>query len=459
MSEQKIFIGHRLKRLRANLGLSQVAMAQGLDISASYLNLIERNQRPLTVQLMMRLSSVYNIAPDALSGDSSGTISALKTVFADRLLEGELPSYEELFEIADAAPNVANGILKLHEGYRRCLDQLSELNQHLAQSNPSDVTRAGSITERVHNEMADRPNYYAPIEQASAALYEQLNIDQGMWGALQTHLLQQHHIRVQFLPNDVMPDHIRRFDKHSMRLFLSDRLSWPERQFELAKQVAQLELQQAIHDSARRLPLSQDVAQDYARQCLVSYAALALLLPYQRFFQTAQRLKFDLLTLSDRFGLKPRLIARRFSTLADTKMAGPAWFLIETNAAAQALLYLSAKRFDKHSLNHDCARLNLFRALRRAGELQCDLIETESNQRFASLAYFDGHRASLLFLAQDQLEQTVYADLASREPIKTGVNCRLCERAHCEFRSAAPLIHPPSLQDHQRSVAPFDFDS
>ena len=59
MAEQKIFAGPRIRRIRIGKGLTQSAMAEGLGISPSYLNLIERNQRPLTVQLLLRLASVY----------------------------------------------------------------------------------------------------------------------------------------------------------------------------------------------------------------------------------------------------------------------------------------------------------------------------------------------------------------------------------------------------------------
>ena len=54
MAEQKIFAGPRIRRIRNGKGLTQTAMAEGLGISPSYLNLIERNQRPLTVQLILQ---------------------------------------------------------------------------------------------------------------------------------------------------------------------------------------------------------------------------------------------------------------------------------------------------------------------------------------------------------------------------------------------------------------------
>jgi hypothetical protein len=40
----KLFLGHRVRRLRREHELSQTDMAQCLDISPSYLNHLERNQ-------------------------------------------------------------------------------------------------------------------------------------------------------------------------------------------------------------------------------------------------------------------------------------------------------------------------------------------------------------------------------------------------------------------------------
>ena len=61
MNDQKIFAGPRVKKIRNSIGLSQTAMAHGLNISPSYLNLIERNQRPLTVQLILKFFKIYKI--------------------------------------------------------------------------------------------------------------------------------------------------------------------------------------------------------------------------------------------------------------------------------------------------------------------------------------------------------------------------------------------------------------
>ena len=58
---EKIILGHKIKRLRQDLNISQLEMAQELNISASYLNLIENNQRPITVNLLFKLGQLYTL--------------------------------------------------------------------------------------------------------------------------------------------------------------------------------------------------------------------------------------------------------------------------------------------------------------------------------------------------------------------------------------------------------------
>src|SRR3546814_11835195 len=59
MKDQKLFRGPRVRRLRRERAITQARMAEELGISTSYLNLIERNQRPVTAPLLIRLAEVY----------------------------------------------------------------------------------------------------------------------------------------------------------------------------------------------------------------------------------------------------------------------------------------------------------------------------------------------------------------------------------------------------------------
>ena len=75
MADTKLFAGHAVRRLRRQLGLSQAAMAEALGVSPSYLNLVERNQRPVSATVMLRLAQTYDFDPRRLAA-SAGPTSA-----------------------------------------------------------------------------------------------------------------------------------------------------------------------------------------------------------------------------------------------------------------------------------------------------------------------------------------------------------------------------------------------
>ena len=59
----KTFVGSRVRQLRSERGFSQAALAQMLDISASYLNQIEHDVRPLTVAVLLRITEGASQTP------------------------------------------------------------------------------------------------------------------------------------------------------------------------------------------------------------------------------------------------------------------------------------------------------------------------------------------------------------------------------------------------------------
>ena len=52
MSDKKLLIGPKVRRLRLDQQLTQAQMAADLEISPAYLNLIESNQRPVSAQVL-----------------------------------------------------------------------------------------------------------------------------------------------------------------------------------------------------------------------------------------------------------------------------------------------------------------------------------------------------------------------------------------------------------------------
>src|SRR5690349_10850794 len=115
---RKLFVGPRLKRLRRERNLSQARMAEELGLSPSYLNLMERNQRPITAQVLIRLAHAYSLDPrEFANDDDERAISELEEVFADPLFRNAPVSRLELRETISSAPTVVDAVGRLYRAY------------------------------------------------------------------------------------------------------------------------------------------------------------------------------------------------------------------------------------------------------------------------------------------------------------------------------------------------------
>src|ERR1700744_3497498 len=127
--ERKLFLGPRLRRMRRDMGLTQTRMAEDLGVSPSYLNYLERNQRPVTAQVLMRLAEAYDFDIRNLSSDQEAADARdLGEVFADPLFRDLSVARHEVAEVAESAPGVADAIVRLYRAYadRRRLAELGQ---------------------------------------------------------------------------------------------------------------------------------------------------------------------------------------------------------------------------------------------------------------------------------------------------------------------------------------------
>ena len=120
VAQRKLFLGARLRRLRRDRGLNQAAMAEEIGISASYLNHLERNQRPVTAGILLRLAEAFDIDMKAFASEGGEAAGAdqLTEIFSDSMLADLGVGRSELIELADNAPTVAEGITRLYTALR-----------------------------------------------------------------------------------------------------------------------------------------------------------------------------------------------------------------------------------------------------------------------------------------------------------------------------------------------------
>ena len=81
-------LGAKVRTLRRREGLTQSDLAAKLEISPSYLNLIEHNQRPLPAHLLLRVAQILHADLGTFTDDSSARLAAdLQEVFGDPLFQ------------------------------------------------------------------------------------------------------------------------------------------------------------------------------------------------------------------------------------------------------------------------------------------------------------------------------------------------------------------------------------
>ncbi|MFZ3178192.1 MAG: helix-turn-helix domain-containing protein, partial [Methylovirgula sp.] len=165
-SSRKIFAGARLKRLRRERQVTQARMAEELDVSASYLNLMERNQRPITVQVLIRLADVYGVDPrEFMEGDANQTIGEIEQLLTDPLMRDAGVPRTEVQDAAEHAPTLLSAMQRLYRAYVAAREASEaglradpDRTEAILRENPVDQVRAILHAQR---------NYFAELDQAA----------------------------------------------------------------------------------------------------------------------------------------------------------------------------------------------------------------------------------------------------------------------------------------------------
>jgi predicted transcriptional regulator len=425
----------------------------------------------LTVQLLLKLASVYKIDLEALQGEGTGTASQLKEVFSDPLLAGELPGDQEIIELAEAAPNASLGIAKLYRAYREQAMRLTDLAEILArEGHETSVAGARLPIDEVREKLENRPNFFARIEVAAEETVRSLDQGEGLQASLKTWLKAQHGITVRTLPVHAMPNLRRRFDRHSMRLFLSERLSPFDRVRELAMEAALLALPAEILAELEALSLSSDEARRIARFELARYAAHALMMPYGAFLSTAQKAAYDVDVLRSRFDVSFEQVANRLTSLARPGAAGLPFFMLELDHAGNMIRRAGAQGYPKARFGGLCPKLGIHAAFAQPGQILAEQVEMPDRSVFLTVsrtvegpqaAFGERLRRTAILLGCELplAAETVYAAAAMSPAsrVLAGTACRLCERQGCLARAEPPLTRPLGLDEMAAGLSAFDF--
>lgn len=447
MADTNLLAGPALRRLRKRESLTQAAMASVLDISPSYLNLIERNQRPLSAKVLVRVIERFDFDPRSLREDDAiGGIDGLIRRMTDKRFADLGIDREEVQEFLSAAPQVAAAFARLYDT-----------------GGGADRAEHEDAAAAARRAIERWQNHFADLDHAAEDLADELRLSRGeISAALSERLREKHQLSVRILPAEVMPGQVHRLDLHARQLQLSEMLPGAARRFQIARQVGALEMREAIETLVAGANLAATEARNILREHITDYLAGALLLPYRRFLRACEATGYDLAVLQRRFAVSFDQVAERLTTLGRVGERGLPFFTATIDRAGRMTHFTAGGSGVLYPL--DGARWPAwlpYAAFERPGTVLTQAVtfgegDAAARHWFIITRTVDGdgvmcagRRAVLLGIEARYAGDLAHArgvSLDRADAVPLGTPCGRCGRAECLTPAPARLASTPGLR-------------
>ncbi|GGG42765.1 Cro/Cl family transcriptional regulator [Caldovatus sediminis] len=457
-------IGRTVRRLRLERGLTQQALAARLGISASYLNLIEHDQRAVTAALLIKLTEALGVDLAALSGSAERQLEAgLREVLSDPLLGVEAVPEAEVAAAAASAPNLARAVLALYRAWRVAREDASGI------ALPSG-RRLLLPTEEARDFFHEHANHFPALEAAAEAIGRELGAAPAELNhAVAERLRRRHGLTVAVGP---LEGALRRYDPAARHLALAETLPRESRGFHMAFQLMLLEAREAVEAVLAPAAPSTPEAAALIRIGLLNYAAAALLMPYGAYLAAARALRHDVEALAARFGVSFEQACHRLSTLQREGARGVPFFFLRVDPAGNVDKRFSAAGFPFARFGGSCPKWIVHQAFATPGTLRVQVAALPDGAAFLCFARTVhgpaprwGEPAPVHVVAMGcdvaRAGEVVYADGLdlARAAVGIGLSCRLCDRPDCRSRAFPPLEHRLALDPAVEGAAPWRFEA
>ncbi|MFM9379003.1 acetate metabolism transcriptional regulator RamB [Gordonia sp. VNK21] len=467
----KTFVGSRLRQLRGERGLSQQAMAKTLGISASYLNQMEHDSRPLTASVLGRISEVYGIDIGFFDPhDDVRLIAELREALMEEDIEAAPGAAEaaEISAMVSGHRQIAESMVELHRRYRLVSEQLAAVT-----SGRGDPGMRGVISaphEEVRNYFYNRRNYIHELDVAAEELTSRMRMHSAdIRAGLLDRLEDRHGVRV-MRRVDLGDNVLHRFDPNTRLLEFSAALSPGQRSFRVASEIAFLEFGDLIDDLVAEGSFSDEDAVTLARQGLAGYFAAAAILPYSQFHGAAEDYRYDIERLSAFYSVSYETICHRLSTLQRPNLRGVPWTFVRIDRAGNMSKRQSATSFHFSASGGTCPLWNVYETFGSPGKILTQITEMPDGREYFWISRTVERRAARYGQSPKTFAigmgcelrhagRVIYSDGLEIGPqarvTPIGAGCRVCDRTNCAQRAFPPLGAALDIDEHRSTVSPY----
>jgi predicted transcriptional regulator/transcriptional regulator with XRE-family HTH domain len=449
-------IGLRISSKRRALGVSQAALARRAGISASYLNLIERNKRQVGGSLLIRLAEALELDIGELSGDAEHRLTAeVEEALADPLLGnvGVTPAHD----LVAQHPSAALAIARLHRAYQGAQADADDYSDRL-RTDPllaqllhrvlSGITAVRSSAE-ILNDVADldeterrrfveaiaretrgltevarglvgqfevdakarrlsplrelddlifdNDNYFPVLEEAAEELRRAIE-SEGPFGEATLVSLLARRFGITVTRSDSREVDAAGFPgqyhytAHSRTLWFQTSAARATRQFQLTRLFAELVASDSVERVLTVSELTSETSRRLAYRALGSYLAGAVVFPYREFLAQAEAAQYDVEALQQAYGASFEQVAHRLVTLRKPGEAGVPFAFLRSDPAGRLTKHFPLPGLPLPSAGHACPLWAIYDAFRTPERAVRQLAQFPDGSRYLFVARAQSRR-------------------------------------------------------------------
>ncbi|MEM6618967.1 MAG: short-chain fatty acyl-CoA regulator family protein [Pseudomonadota bacterium] len=440
----RTLVGTRIRERRRAQGMTQVALAGAVGISASYLNLIEHNKRGIAGRTLNALARELGAGPTDLTDGADETVIARlldlsRTGVEDRAEVGRIE------EFVGRYPGWARLLLHLGEVNRTQVERLRALSDRMAQ----DPFLAETMHEILSNITAIR---------STAGILAGSDVPEPLRDRFLGNLARESERLASRAQNLVAFFEAEGGADAPDRPLAPEPTAWPT---VLATPGVTVQTTAAPGDPNTASPPDSVALPSSDRQAHLGQAAaqrlaqVVRMMPEGVFEPVARRLAFDPLALAQHFEVAPWQVLWRLAHASPgSHQAGsggsdfPEFGLIECDMSGAVLLRRSIPALPLPQYASACPLWPLYRAFARPDQVLRAVVDLPSGDRVMcyAVARATGHggydmppmlRSTMAFAADPAVFP---AAKEIRAPVLGGIHCSVCPRKACLERRADYIL-------------------
>ncbi len=468
-------IGPKIKAFRRQLGLQANKFADQLDISPSYLNLIEAGKRKIDGDLLIKISKELRVELSDLTSKSDINLeNDISELLDDQLFEDLDILGPEVKDLVNTNPKIARALIKLGDNFKQKDHEIVSKVENIS-GKIIDSRKTSFPGEVISDFLQEKKNYFPKLEEFANLIFEKVQKNnRTRYIALCDFLKKEYSIVVK----DIIPEEKKPFskiyNKQKKELLLSDYNSLETKKLHAAAQIAQEGAIDIINDYLKKFNFPSKESQRLTQVALLNYCGAAILMPYKLFHTECKKLKYDLQLLQNTFATSFEQVAHRVTCLQDPKLPGIPFHMLRTDIAGNISKRFSLSGIEIPRYGGACPRWNVYSAFTRPGVIQAAVSKMTNGEKYVCIARTVekgvgryGQSKSILSIGlgceAKYAKEFVYTenlDITDKKTeIPIGVSCRTCDRLDCSQRAFPPLHKKFDVDINTRGVSVYVNDN